>query len=86
MLSQVHDPGQFVFASYQHRALTSPIATALVHLGDAWHATSPQLGQGANMALLDAVALGRAMAEAPTVGDALVAYQDTGAGMSGSTS
>ncbi len=35
---------------------------------------APQLGQGANMALLDALALTAAMAEAATVPDALAAY------------
>lgn len=30
---------------------------AVAHLGDSFQATSPQLGQGANMALLDAAAL-----------------------------
>ncbi len=33
----------------------------LVHVGDSWHAASPQLGQGANMALLDAYALALAL-------------------------
>lgn len=70
----MRDAGQFVFASYQHRTLAHPVAAALVHIGDAWHATSPQLGQGANMALLDAWALGRSMAAA-SVGDALATYQ-----------
>ena len=46
LLAQVHDPGQFLFASYQHRTLMRPVAAALAHVGDAWHATSPQLGQG----------------------------------------
>ncbi|MGB2060655.1 MAG: FAD-dependent oxidoreductase, partial [Alcanivorax sp.] len=32
-------------------------------IGDAAHAMSPQLGQGANMALLDARAIGQAVAE-----------------------
>jgi salicylate hydroxylase len=32
-----------------------------VHVGDSWHCTSPQLGQGANMALLDALALAHAL-------------------------
>ena len=74
LLAQVRDPGQFVFASYQHRTLAGLVAP-LAHLGDAWHATSPHLGQGANMALLDAWALGRALAVEPSVTDALAAYQ-----------
>ena len=74
LLEQVRDPSQFVFASYQHRTLANPVAPALAHLGDAWHATSPQLGQGANMALLDAWALGRALAVAPAVSHALAVY------------
>ncbi len=75
LLAQVRDAGQFVFASYQHRTLANPVATALAHVGDAWHATSPQLGQGANMALLDAWALGQAMTAAHSVSEALKAYQ-----------
>jgi 2-polyprenyl-6-methoxyphenol hydroxylase-like FAD-dependent oxidoreductase len=66
---------QFVFASYQHRTLPSPVDTALAHIGDAWHATSPQLGQGANMALLDAAALAAALRDAGDVPRALVAYE-----------
>lgn len=44
-------------ARYGHGTLSRPYAPALVHLGDAAHRASPQLGQGANMALLDAMAL-----------------------------
>ena len=36
---------------------------ALIHIGDAWHSTSPQLGQGANLALLDAWALAQGLRE-----------------------
>ena len=39
--------------------LRAPAEPGLIHLGDAWHTTSPQLGQGANMALLDAMAFSR---------------------------
>lgn len=49
-----------VFARYRHRTLGNPVRGKLIHIGDSWHATSPQLGQGANMALLDAYALARA--------------------------
>lgn len=75
LLASVRAPDQFVFASYQHRTLPSPIDTAMAHVGDAWHATSPQLGQGANMALLDAAALAAALREAADVPAALVTYE-----------
>ena len=57
LLDQIVAPDQLTFARYAHRTLTTPVAPALVHFGDAWHSASPQLGQGANMALLDAYAL-----------------------------
>jgi 2-polyprenyl-6-methoxyphenol hydroxylase-like FAD-dependent oxidoreductase len=44
-------------ARYQHQTVALPIGERLVAIGDAAHSTSPQLGQGANMALLDARAL-----------------------------
>ena len=61
LLNQIHDPGQLTFARYVHRTLRHPAETGLIHIGDAWHSTSPQLGQGANMALLDAYALSLAL-------------------------
>jgi salicylate hydroxylase len=63
LLDQVEDQSQLTFARYAHRTVRRPAAEALVHIGDAWHSTSPQLGQGANMALLDAWALARGLAE-----------------------
>lgn len=71
LLDQLHDPGQLTFARYAHRTLAAPAEPALVHLGDAWHSASPQLGQGANMALLDAWALARGLAEAESVDEAV---------------
>lgn len=62
LLSQIDDPDQLTFARYAHRTLRSPAEPALVHIGDAWHSASPQLGQGANMALLDAWALATGLA------------------------
>ena len=64
LLDQISHAEQLVFAHYAHRTLRTPVETGLIHIGDAWHATSPQLGQGANMALLDAHALALALREA----------------------
>ena len=48
-------------AFYSHGTLVRPYGDGLVHIGDAAHRASPQLGQGANMALLDAWALSMAL-------------------------
>ncbi len=61
---QITDPAQMTMARYAHGTLRKPFAEGIVYLGDAAHRASPQLGQGANMALLDAWALSRAIAQA----------------------
>ena len=71
LLAQIHDPDQLTFARYTHRMLPSPTAAALVHIGDAWRSSSPQLGQGANMALLDAYALALALRVGSSLSEAL---------------
>jgi salicylate hydroxylase len=63
LLDQISSPEQLTFARYRHHTLRAPAQASLIHIGDAWHATSPQLGQGANMALLDAWALARGLEE-----------------------
>ncbi|MDZ3832084.1 MAG: NAD(P)/FAD-dependent oxidoreductase [Sphingopyxis sp.] len=71
MLSQIESPDQLTFARYAHRTLAAPAEPALIHIGDAWHSASPQLGQGANMALLDAWALCVGLAEGVSVADGI---------------
>jgi len=70
-LKQIADPDQLTFARYRHRTLAVPAAAGLIHIGDAWRSTSPQLGQGVNMALLDAYALAASLRSAPNVAAAL---------------
>ncbi len=61
LLDQIVDSDQFTLARYGQHTLSTPYTNRIVFIGDAAHASSPQLGQGANMALLDAWALGRAL-------------------------
>ena len=54
LLEQIHDAEQLLPASYFDVSLPRFHAPRLVFIGDAAHATSPQLGQGTNLALEDA--------------------------------
>ena len=54
----------FSTARYTHGALKRPYDDGIAYIGDAAHRASPQLGQGANMALLDARALQLALRHA----------------------
>lgn len=61
-------------ARYAHHTLGHPAGDGIVFIGDSAHATSPQLGQGANMALLDAAALSAALGRASSLADGLDEY------------
>jgi salicylate hydroxylase len=71
LLDRIAHADQLTFARYAHRTLRCPAETALIHIGDAWHSASPQLGQGANMALLDAWALALGLARHEAIAPAL---------------
>ncbi len=75
VLAQIEAPEQVLFSQY-HDVVMHPWNTrSIVHLGDAAHAMSPQLGQGANLALWDAMVLADAIAAEPrSLGRALDAY------------
>ncbi len=73
-LDQIEDWDQLTLARYAHRTALPPFSGRLVFIGDSAHSTSPQLGQGANMALLDAAALSHALARCADIPSALAAY------------
>jgi salicylate hydroxylase len=73
-LAQIAGHDDLVFANYAHRTLATPLSRDVVHVGDAFRCTSPQLGQGANMALLDAFALAHALGDGRDIDGALSAY------------
>lgn len=64
-LDTVPDFSTMTLARYAHHTMADPTGQALAFVGDSAHSTSPQLGQGANMALLDARALYLALRDHP---------------------
>ncbi|HCR35067.1 MAG TPA: FAD-dependent monooxygenase [Stenotrophomonas sp.] len=71
----LQDAGQLARAVYRDAVMKRWHQGRLVLAGDAAHAMSPQLGQGVNMALLDALALRDALRTHGRGEAALLAYQ-----------
>lgn len=74
LLESVVDAQQLMPAVYRDAILRRFHSGRVAWLGDAAHAMSPQLGQGANMALLDAAALAQALQRQPDIDQALRVY------------
>ena len=72
-INQISSHDGLTMARYKHGTLRHKTKGHMTYIGDAAHCASPQLGQGANMALLDAYALGTALLNHP-VEKALMAY------------
>jgi 2-polyprenyl-6-methoxyphenol hydroxylase-like FAD-dependent oxidoreductase len=75
LLTHIESSQQMNRARYRDVVMRSPIEGRVVFLGDSAHAMSPQLGQGVNMALLDAQALADALLVNTNVDDALNIYR-----------
>ncbi len=71
LLDRIADHEQLVYARYAHRTARRPGGDRIIRIGDAWHSASPQLGQGANMALLDAWGIAQALDQAHSVNEAI---------------
>lgn len=76
-ITRLAGPDDLTLASYTHFTARRPFKGPVVLVGDSAHATSPQLGQGANNGLLDALALSDAIADRGDLNAALSAYTKT---------
>lgn len=74
-VSQIESVKSLTMAVYAHRTGRTSSSHRLFHIGDSWHCTSPQLGQGANMALMDAAALAKAIAHAESLPQLVINYR-----------
>jgi len=76
ILDGVRAPGDLSFVSYADVVVERPYCAdfGLAVIGDGAHGTSPQLGQGANLALMDAMALASSLSREDTIGTALGSY------------
>ena len=74
LIEQAADAENFARATYRHVALPRWNDGPILFIGDAAHGTSPQLGQGANLGLLDADALSRALAASDDLAVALALF------------
>ena len=74
VLDALAAPSDLLFARYRDVVMRRFTGPGIVYLGDAAHAMSPQLGQGANLALFDAKVLSESFAAEPDVVRALTRY------------
>lgn len=75
VLEELHDINQFTLATYRDVRMKSWREKRVLVIGDAAHGTSPQLGQGANLALIDALTLASALRKNTDVESALTTYE-----------
>ncbi len=73
-VDQIYAWAQLLFAAHHDVVMPAWHDLGIVLLGDAAHATSPQLGQGCTLALGDAASLARALAESDDLPSALARY------------
>ena len=74
LIEHAAEAGNFARATYRQVTLRRWNEGPVLFIGDAAHGTSPQLGQGANLGLLDAHALSRALAGSDDVAAALALF------------
>lgn len=80
LVEAIQSPGELLPATYRDVVMSRWGQGRVGVIGDAAHAMSPQLGQGANMALLDAVAVARSVAASTNWDDVWTRFEDQRSG------
>ena len=73
-LDQFTSVDDLTFAQYSDTIMKKWNGDRIVFIGDAAHSTSPQLGQGANLGLIDALTLAACLKEKQQLNEALACY------------
>ncbi|MCB9589596.1 MAG: FAD-dependent monooxygenase [Polyangiaceae bacterium] len=76
LVSELKSLDQLLFASYADVSMARLNGPGLVYLGDSAHAMSPQLGQGANLALMDSWVLAQCLSSEQSLDERLAAFAD----------
>ncbi|RYZ94343.1 MAG: FAD-dependent monooxygenase [Moraxellaceae bacterium] len=76
-LNKITHHDQMYLAKFIYHTLPKPYGCNLAFVGDAAHATNPQLGQGINMSLVDAVVLSWSFQQHSDMASALKLYAQT---------
>jgi len=75
LLDEIRSFDQFALATYRDVVMRPWSSANVLVLGDAAHGTSPQLGQGANLALIDALTITHCVRKTGNAGDAITLYR-----------
>ncbi len=75
ILDEIKSFDQLALATYRDVRMRPWIDGRVVVMGDAAHGTSPQLGQGANLALIDAITIAHCIRKTSKVTEALANYE-----------
>ena len=77
LMDQLTDSNQLYLAKFTHCTLAEPYGKRIVFIGDAAHCSSPQLGQGINMSLIDANILTQSFNTYNDIDEAIQSYAKT---------
>ncbi len=74
LMKQLTHVDQLYSAKFKHCTLAQPFGERIVFVGDAAHCSSPQLGQGINMSLIDSLILTQALQKPNDINAAIKSY------------